>query len=160
MKESVYIETSIISYLCSRPSRDLVIAANQELVHEWWHGRRTNYECFISEFVIQEIAAGDPEAAERRRAAVDGIAVLAATEEGRSIEKALMAKCDLPARVATDVAHVALASAQAVDYLLTLNCSHIANAHLARRFRAVIEEMGYQMPVLCTPQEIMEEYRQ
>ena len=63
MTESVYIETTIIRYLVSRPSRDLLVAAHQQITHEWWDRQRPLFECYISEVVVDEIRAGDDEAA-------------------------------------------------------------------------------------------------
>jgi hypothetical protein len=155
-RESVYVETSIISYLCSRPSRDLVVAANQEITREWWDGRRHDYDLYVSEIVLVEIAAGDPTAAEKRLSIARGLPLLAATDEAKNLEGAILDALDLPRKVAADAAHIAIASVHGMNYLLTLNCAHIANPHWVPRLRKTIEAEGFDMPVICTPQELWE----
>ena len=155
-RETVYIETSIISYLCAQPSRDLIVAANQEITREWWEKRRADYDCYISELVMEEISAGDPEAAARRLHLADGMPLLAANDAARNLEGEIMRGLGLPRTVAADVAHIAIAAVHGMDYLLTLNCAHIANPHWLHNLRGIIDGQGLGMPEMCTPQEILE----
>ena len=154
--ETVYIETSIISYLCSRPSRDLIVAANQEITREWWNERRADYDCYISELVMEEISAGDVEAAAKRLRIADGMPLLAANDIVRNLEGEIMRGLGLPKIIAADVAHIAITAVHGMDYLLTLNCAHIANPHWLHKLRDIIEGHGFGMPEICTPQEILE----
>ncbi|OGV65717.1 MAG: hypothetical protein A3K19_25840 [Lentisphaerae bacterium RIFOXYB12_FULL_65_16] len=155
-REKVYIETSVVSYLCARPSRDLIVAANQEMTHEWWETRRQRYDLFVSEFVHAEIADGDPDAARKRQETVAGIAVLAASDAALDLALEISRQAGLPASVADDVAHIAVATAHGMDYVLTWNCAHIANPHWQTRIARVIRGAGYLMPVMCTPQAMLE----
>jgi predicted nucleic acid-binding protein len=156
MKESVYIETSIISYLCSRPSRDLVIAANQEVTREWWDQRRGMYDLYISDYVISEIAAGDESAASRRLALVDGIPLLDANDEVIRLTEDIMRSLKLPSQLEADMEHVAIASVHGMDYVLTLNMTHIANPHWQALLEKAITDGGYNMPLMCVPQALLE----
>jgi predicted nucleic acid-binding protein len=156
VKEKVYIETSVVSYLCSRPSRDLIVAANQEVTQEWWRDERCRYELFVSEFVLAEIAAGDHTAAVKRQDAVQDIAILPANEASELLAGEIMKQAKLPVNVADDVAHLAIASVQGMDYLLTWNCAHIANPHWLSKLARIVTAQGFAMPVVCTPQALLE----
>jgi predicted nucleic acid-binding protein len=156
MKEKVYIETSVVSYLCSRPSRDLIVAANQEVTQEWWRDERRSYELFVSEFVLSEIMAGDRDAAVKRQEAVQDIAILTANEKSERLAVEIMRQAKLPVSVVDDVAHVSIASVHGMEYLLTWNCAHIANPHWLGKLSRIIVVHGYEMPVVCTPQALLE----
>ena len=122
--ETVYIETTVVSYLVARPSRDLVVAGHQQLTREWWEFRRAKFACFISEMVLDEARAGDREQAALRLQALHGLPRLAATEEGERLAAAFLRRV-LPSKAAQDAAHLAIATAGKVSYLLTWNCSHL-----------------------------------
>jgi predicted nucleic acid-binding protein len=156
MKEKVYIETSVVSYLCSRPSRDIIVAANQAVTQEWWRNERSRYDLFVSEFVLAEIAAGDRAAAAKRQDAIQGLAILAANEVSERLAREIMRQARLPGNVADDVAHIAIASTQGMDYLLTWNCAHIANPHWLGKLARIIAARGYSLPGVCTPQALLE----
>ena len=157
MKEKVYIETSVISYLCARPSRDLIAAARQQTTREWWDKKRVHYDMFVSAFVLKEIDAGDRDAAERRRLSVVGVPLLAANPTVELLASTIMEQAHLPVSVSADVAHIAIASMHQMDYLLTWNCAHIANPHWQGRLSAVVCGLGYRLPVICTPDALMED---
>jgi len=156
VKEKVYVETSVVSYLCSRPSRDLIVAASQEVTHEWWDKERSHYDLFVSEFVLSEIAEGDRVAALKRQEVVQGIAILTASEASERLASKIMKGLKLPGSIADDAAHISIASVQGVDYLLTWNCAHIANPHWLAKLVGIITACGYVMPVICTPQGLLE----
>lgn len=155
--ESVYIETTIVSYLVSRPSRDLLAAAHQQATHDWWTTRREDFECYVSQAVIDEAAAGDAEAAAKRMEAISALSVVEATEEAERVTEAILASGAIPARAVRDAAHIALAGVNDIDYLLTWNCKHLANAQIMRKVSVVCNAQGYSMPVICTPEELMGE---
>ena len=155
--ESVYIETTVISYLAARPSRDLQVAAHQQASHDWWRERRGGFECYVSQVVLDEIGAGDAEAAEDRTRLIQGVPVLAATEQAEALTMAILADGAIPARAVRDAAHIAVAAVHGVDYLLTWNCTHLANAQVMRRVSGVCESRGFRMPLICTPEELMGE---
>jgi predicted nucleic acid-binding protein len=123
----VYIETSIVSYLTASPSRDLVRAAHQEVTTEWWAGR-SGFELYISQFVLDEASAGDPAAAAKRLDALRGISLLDVTKDATLLAGKLLGSGALPANARIDAFHVAVATAHGMDYLLTWNYTHIANA--------------------------------
>ena len=154
MKAKVYIETSIPSYLCARRSRDLIIAANQELTMEWWD-ERNRFDLYISELVIQEASSGDPAAAQKRIECLNDISELDVTVEVEDLSNILIQKAHLPKKAKVDALHIAVAVLNGMDYLLTWNCAHIANAVLRPKMEAICREYGYEPPTICTPQELM-----
>lgn len=156
MKPRTYIETTIVSYLTARPSRDLVLAAEQELTHEWWDKRQA-FELFISQLVLDEAAAGDADAAALRLTALREATILDTSEEAIALGYRLLAAGGLPAKAAADALHVAVAAVHGLDYLLTWNCTHIANARMRGKIEGICRSAGYDPPMLCTPFELMEE---
>lgn len=158
MRPSVYLETTIASYLTARPSRDLVYAATQQITREWWERRRAEFDLFISQAVLDESAGGDPEAANRRLAALNGIAVLSLTPESVELARALSDRMQLPKRAAADALHIAIATVHKIQYLVTWNCTHLANAVLRPVIESVSVEYGYVPSVICTPQELLEDW--
>lgn len=151
----VYIETSIPSYLTARRSKDLIIAADQELTLDWWNDHRMRFKLYTSNAVLEEAAQGDPSAATKRLAALDGIPLLDATDAVLELAEVFVTRHIIPARVLTDALHVAVATVHGMDFLVTWNCKHIANAEVERRLDVICREMGYLMPTLCTPKELM-----
>lgn len=157
MKASVYIETSIFSYLTARPSNDLRAMANQSVTSDWWETQRSNYDVFISELVISEASKGHPEAAQRRLAVIADLPLLQISPEVRSLAQALIQNHALPPKAEADAYHVAIAVVNGAEYLLTWNCTHIANAHTRPRIEATCRALGYEPPVICTPLELTED---
>lgn len=153
--ESVYLETSYISYLVARPSGDLLVAAHQKTTQDWWTDRRDLFTCYVSQVVIDEASAGDPTEAQKRLAVISGLAVLDLTPGAESLTQAILGSGALPASAGRDAAHVAVAAVHAVDYLLTWNCKHLANAQIMRKIESVCLALGYRMPIICTPEELM-----
>ena len=157
MKPKVYIETSIVSYLVACPSRDLVVAANQQITRDWWDLRRPEFELYGSELVNIEAAAGDPVYARRRLEVLSALPVLSATEETRELAEKLIRFGPIPQKAARDALHIAVAAAHACEYLLTWNQRHIANAQMQRSLRTAVEESGFELPIICSPNELMGE---
>jgi predicted nucleic acid-binding protein len=157
MKPKVYLETSVISYLAARPSRDLLVAANQQITHEWWETHRQKFDLFISSLVVQEISRGNAEAASRRMQAVSGIALLQLDELTVLLSKSLVEQGVVPIRAAEDAMHIAVAARKGMDYLLTWNFRHIANAAIRVDIEKVCRAAGYEPPIICSPQELMED---
>ena len=155
MKSKVYIETSIPSYLTARPSNDIRAMANQNTTLEWWENHRKNFDLFISEFVIAEASLGHPEAAKRRIEAIAGLPELAVPEDAMMLANALIAEGPLPKKAEIDAYHIAVAAVNGMEYLLTWNCTHIANAILRPKIEAVCRIHGFEPPIICTPQELM-----
>ena len=155
MKPKVYIETSIISYLTARPSRDVVVNANQILAREWWEDHRHNFDLFVSKLVFDEASRGDEVIAQKRLALIQDIPFLDVNEDVILLAEAITQAKILPAKAAADVSHIAVSSVHEVDFLLTLNCRHIANAFIFRRVGKICREFNYEPPIVCTPQEIL-----
>jgi hypothetical protein len=143
MQPKAYLETTIASYLTARPSRDLIMAANQQMTHDWWHDHRWNFELYVSQFVIEEASAGDPEAATRRLAVLTDLAQLDVTDAVQELAQALLTHVPLPANAQVDALHIAVATVHGMDYLVTWNCTHIANATLRHRIEAICRAEGY-----------------
>jgi hypothetical protein len=156
MKPKVYIETTIVSYLTARPSRDLITAAHQHITQQWWHTQRTRFDLFVAPPVMQEAQAGAPEAAARRLAGLHGIPLLTLSEEAAGLAQAPVAPGPLPTNAVVDALHIAIAAVHGMHYLLTWNCTHIANAAIRSDIEDVCRAHGYEPPVLCTPEELME----
>jgi predicted nucleic acid-binding protein len=148
MKPKVYLETTIPSYLTSRPSRDLVTAAHQQITREWWDTRRHDFDLFVSQMVLDEASAGDPEAATRRLEVLAALPLLDPQTEGIALAQMLSNHLSLPARVAADALHIAIAVVNGMDYLLTWNCTHIANAALRGRIDAACRSRGFRVPII------------
>ena len=154
MKRKVYIETSVISYLTARPSKTIIGAAHQQLTLSWWE-RRFEYDPLVSLSVWQECAAGDPDAARRRLEALEGLDVLAITEDMISLAEALIALRLIPAKAIEDSLHIAIATLHHVDFLLTWNCRHIANPVIQEGIAEFLEQRGLFLPIICTPEELL-----
>lgn len=154
MKPRVYVETTVPSYLTARPTRDLVRAAHQQVTQEWWAGRE-RFDLVVSQAVLDEAAAGDPDAARRRLRALDGLPVLDVSEPVAVLAEALVSGVPFPPKAAVDAVHIAAAVVGRVDYLVTWNCTHIANAEMRNRVERVCRSMGYEPVVICTPEELM-----
>jgi len=153
----LYLETSVVSYLTARPASDIVTAAHQLITNRWWSLRRARFELLISELVREEASRGDAGAAARRLAALDDIPLLAVTPAASELAGSIIRAHALPARAFPDALHIAIASVHSVEYLLTWNCSHIANAELLPHVTNLVEEAGFIMPFVCTPEELMGE---
>lgn len=153
--KSVYIETSIPSYLTARPSRDVRVAAWQQITVQWWEQSRPKYQLFTSELVVGEASEGHPEAAQRRLDALRGIEELVIDSEMEILAARLVAEGGVPPEAEVDALHVAIAAVQAVDLLLTWNCRHINNAETKPIIRSICAAAGYVCPEICTPQELL-----
>lgn len=154
MKPRIYIETSVVSYLTARRSRDLVVAAHQQLTEDWWHLRRRDFELYVSQSVVMKASAGDPEAARRRLTAIESLALLDVTSEVEDLAASLLTLSVLPKKASEDAIHIAVSTVHGMDYLLTWNCRHIANAEIRQRLVDAMLERGYLLPVICTPEEL------
>lgn len=155
MLPKVYIETTIVSYLTGRPSRELVALAHQQVTRDWWELEKAKYELYASEVVIAEAERGDAGAARARLAVLSELPRLAATAESEVLAPVLLRETRLPAGALLDMTHVSIAAVHGMQYLLTWNCRHIANATVIRIVERVCRRYGYEPPVICTPEELM-----
>jgi hypothetical protein len=151
-----YLETTIPSYLAAYPSRDLIIAAHQQITHEWWRDAPKRFDLYISAAVLDEIRSGDPDAAVRRLAIVERLPILELNDDVRTLVHAYDERLGLVGRARADLPHFAFAVAYEMDYLVTWNCAHIANGEVVRRLREANLELGRFTPLIVTPEEILE----
>ena len=156
MKPKVYVETTVVSYLTGSPSRDLVVAAHQQITTEWWKSRR-RFDLYVSQIVIQEAGGGNQEAAASRLKILEGISILELTPEARDLARKLLTQGPIPQKAAVDALHIATAVANGMDFLVTWNCTHIANAAMRLKIEVVCRSSGHEPPVICTPEELMED---
>ncbi|MFC1757391.1 type II toxin-antitoxin system VapC family toxin [Planctomycetota bacterium] len=153
--DTVYIETSIVSYLRQRPSSQVVMAARQLLTHQWWNDERSKYEVVASQYVIDEASAGDPTLAAERLESLDGIPLLPLDAEIAQIAAEIMARAILPPKARTDALHIAMVAHHRIQYLLTWNCRHIANATRLPRIHKMLTDLSLPIPIICTPEEMV-----
>jgi len=155
--ETVYIETTIVSYLVANPSRDSILAAHQQLTRQWWQNQRRQYGCVTSLEVIREAGLGDAEMSLRRLEALADLPLIQVDDSARGLTRELMATGILPPAAGSDALHLVVASMHQIDFLLTWNCRHLANPHLAGKLRAFMERHEMSLPEICTPVELMGE---
>jgi hypothetical protein len=151
----VYIETSIVSHATAWPSSDIQIAALQQQARNWWSTERSNFELVTSQLVIDEASAGDPAAAAERLKLLEGLPTVPINDDVRTLARAIVSASIMPPTAAADALHVAAAAAAGVQYLLTLNCRHIANAHELPRVYRLLDEHGFGQLLICTPAEFL-----
>jgi predicted nucleic acid-binding protein len=156
VKPTVYIETSVISYRAARPSRDLIVAAHQQMTPEWWERALPQCDAFISPVVLEEIAHGDPDAAQRRQQSVTTFPVVEIVPEVHALAAAYLAAIPLPDKAQADAYHLALAAWHGLDYLVSWNCTHIVSGRVRMIVEEVNAEFGIRTPSICTPEELME----
>ncbi len=156
-KPTVYIESSVVSYYTARPSRDVLILSHQEITRVWWEHHLHTCEPHVSGVVLQELGRGDADAAGLRLAAVSEFRVLPLLPAIEALAAAYVSELRMPRTSLYDALHIALASVHSIDYLVTWNCKHIANAHLRRRLAEVNQHKGVSIPVICTPEELLDE---
>ncbi len=143
------------SYLMAWASRDVIRSGHQQITKAWWESRRASFDVYISQLVLDEAAAGDAEAARMRLAALQGIPILDLTEEVVDLAGVLRTSLALPEKAVADAAHIALAAVHGMHFLLTWNCTHIANAEMFATIEQACQERGFACPVICTPEELM-----
>lgn len=152
---TVYIETSIVSHAAARPSSDVNIAALQIQARDWWRLERPRCDLVTSQLVLNAASAGDPDAAADRLKLLDGIPLVPITGEVQEIGRVLVSPSLMPEKAAADALHVAAAAFAGVEYLLTQNCRHIANARTLPRVYSVLADRGYGGLLICTPAEFL-----
>lgn len=151
MRSKVYVETSVISYLTARPSRDLISRGHQQLTRKWWAHAAAAFDLYASRLVLAEAQLGDRAAAAARVAILEPLDLLAENADSRALAERLLAARGLPAKAAADALHIATAAVHGMDYLVTWNCKHIANARTLRVVAETCRSAGFEPPVICTP---------
>ena len=156
MKPRVYIETTVVSYLTAWPSRDIVVAAHQQLTREWWQTQKQRFEVVASQFVLQEASSGDLEAARERINVLATMPLLEVVEIDLELADRLVQDGSVPISAKEDALHIAIAATNGIEYLLTWNCRHLANAMMRDRIEKVCRAAGYEPARICTPEELWE----
>ena len=155
-KPSVYLETTVVSYLVGWLSRDsALVASNQEFTREWWARRRYGFELFASSVVIDEVSKGERELAVQRLAHLREVEMLEVTTDARRLADRLVREAAIPAKAEIDALHIAVAAVNGMSYRASWNCTHIVNAVTLPRVYEICRISGYEPPFVCTPQELM-----
>jgi len=156
LKPSVYIETTIISYLTAKPSRDLIIAAHQQITSDWWTDVRPQVDCYVSPFLIDEASRGDAIYAQKRLDEIVDFTVLEVNEEIEDLAQEYFAALQIPEKAKIDAFHLAVAAWHKMDYVLSWNCKHIASGRVQKTLQEINLRLGVHTPIVCTPEELME----
>ena len=157
MTETVYVETSIIGYLSARSSNNLILMANVEATREWWDSRRSQFALYISQVVLDEVARGDSAIAAQRLEILRDFPLLEVEQAVQNLAAQFLRQSNLPLKAADDALHIAVATVYGLDYLLTWNCKHIANAQIQKKLAQISLNSGYELPIICTPYGLMGE---
>lgn len=155
MKPTVYIETTIVSYLTAKPSRDVIVAAHQKITAEWWQKRRKDFELVISQEVLDEAAAGNATYAQKRLELLKLARVLEIDDQARALTKDILRAVSIPPKAQRDAVHIAVSAVNGTTYLLTWNCRHIANTEIQPKLKQVCEKHGFKCPLISTPDALM-----
>ncbi|MEK7307603.1 MAG: type II toxin-antitoxin system VapC family toxin [Nitrospirota bacterium] len=156
MKSTVYIETSVISYLTAKPSRDLIVVAHQQITIDWWETALPHYDAFISPIVLDEISRGDINAVQARLEKVSVFPVLEVLPETRNLADTYFSELDIPEKARSDSYHLAIAAWHGIDFLVSWNCTHIVNGRIKMLIEEINAKQGIRTPIICTPEELME----
>lgn len=157
MKPKLYLETTIPSYLVASPSRDLIVAAHQQITHEWWTTRKNEFDIYISQFVLDEASAGDIRFAKKRRKIISKFQMLEISNDVKFLATLFTKSKLFPEKAIIDAVHVAIAAVHGMNFLVTWNCAHIANAIITQKIQTICIQNNYRCPAICTPEELMGE---
>lgn len=153
-KPTIYLETTIPSFLTARPSSNLVVAGKQEVTRQWWERRKEKYQLFLSQYVLDEASSGNTDASKKRMEVLEGIDLLSVDEEVIRLAKVILSTGIIPMKASTDAGHIAVATRHGIDFIITWNCTHIANAEILSRINYIVSKEGYFLPIICTPDEL------
>lgn len=156
MKRKLYIETTVVSYFVSRPSRDLLVAGHQEATRELWPRLTTVYDAYVSALVYEEASKGEPEQAAGRLAAIRPFRMLDIDEETRTLAERILSGKGIPREYPEDALHIAAAAVNGLDAVVTWNFAHLANPFTRMLVRQIVQNEGYVCPEICSPEELPE----
>ena len=155
INETIYIETSIFGYLTARSTNNLILAANIKVTKDWWNTYHDFFTIYVSELVEDEVAKGDKAIANERLDLLKSIMYLDIIEEAVELSQEFLRQSNLPPKASNDALHIALATVYGLDYLLTWNCKHMANAKIQKKLSQISIKLGYDLPIICTPYELI-----
>ena len=156
MASSVYIDSSVLSCLASRPARDLLTAARQIETIEWWTVQSPHFELFSSDVALNEAEQGSEDAANWRIEVLREMTILTLTREASALARALLAGGAVPEGAEDAAGHIAVATVHAIDYILTWNFAHMANTVCMPIISEVCEQQGFSSPIITTPRQLKE----
>lgn len=156
MKPSVYIESSVVSYLTARISRNLIVAAHQQITNDWWETALPHYNAFVSPIVLEEVSKGDSHAIQLRLEKISDYSVLEIVPDVYELAEVYFADLEIPNKARADAYHLALATWHGIDYLVSWNCTHIVNGRIRMKIEEINSKKGIRTPIICTPEELME----
>lgn len=154
--DSVYVETTVVGNIAGRLHPDPKIAARQQVTREWWTTAPDRYDLYVSEITIEECGDGDPDAAKERLELVRNIDLIETSPKAEELAELLVNRLAVPASQPRDALHIAIATVNAVQFIVTWNFKHILNPHLQTKIANACREGGYEPPVICTPQQLLE----
>lgn len=154
-KSTVYVETSVIGYLTSRDSQDLIVKAHQESTRDWWASAAGRHDLCAAQVVLDECAAGDPHAASERLAALASVKLLPTEREAEALANALLGAGVIPVTQPRDALHIAIAATNGVEFLVTWNYRHIANPTQLRAIEQICRQTGFEPPLICSPEQLL-----
>jgi hypothetical protein len=155
-KPKVYLESSVISFYANRRSKDLVVAAYQEISADWWENELHKYQPYVSQFVLEEISRGDSRAAQNRMDAIKTFPLLELPEEVFDLAQKYLKEVQIPRKSQLDAFHISAAVVNGMDYILSWNFHHIANVFVKQKIQRINESLGVETPIICTPEELIE----
>jgi hypothetical protein len=155
-KPKVYLESSVISFYANRRSKDLVVAAYQEISVDWWEKELHKYQPYVSQFVVEEISRGDSHAAKSRVNAIKNFPLLDLPDEVFDLAKSYLKEVQIPRKSQLDAFHISAAVVNRMDYILSWNFHHIANVFVKEKIQRINKRLGFETPIICTPEELIE----
>lgn len=153
----VYLETTVVSYLTAKPSRDVVIAGHQQSTREWWEAKKQKFRVVASQLVLQEAGKGDMQAIQRRLDILKEVELLEITSDATALARASIENGVFPETSFEDALHVAVAVVNGCKYLVTWNYRHLVGAGVRARIEAFCRDEGYDPTIICTPEELLED---
>ena len=156
MKRKLYLETTVVSYLTARPSRDLLVAGHQEATRELWSILQEDYDTYVSALVYEEAARGDAEQASKRLAAIKPFRMLDIDMDARRLASKIIAGKGIPTEYPEDALHIAVAAINGIAVVVTWNFAHLSNPFTRMTVRQIVENQGYICPEICSPEELLE----
>jgi len=156
MNKRIYIETTVVSYLTAKPSRDILVAGHQDATRELWSRLSSKYEAYISALVFEEAGRGDKDQARMRLEAIKSLAMLAVDDEARLLAERIILRKAVPPEYPEDALHIAIAAVNGMEVILTWNFAHLNNPFIRKLVRRAVEDEGYECPEICSPEELME----
>ncbi|MEI6609353.1 MAG: type II toxin-antitoxin system VapC family toxin [Deltaproteobacteria bacterium] len=156
MKKRLYIETTVVSYLTAKPSRDIIIAGHQGATRDIWPALSGKFETYVSALVFEEARKGDRNQAQLRVAAIESFPMLDIDDEARILAETIIAKKGIPSQYPEDALHIAVAAVNGIEIVVTWNFAHLNNPFIRKILRRIIEDEGYECPEICSPEELLE----